>query len=31
MDCGLVALYKLHCTFIPLEAELSLIMIDFSY
>ena len=30
MDCGLVALYKLLCTFIP-EAELSLIMIDCNY
>ena len=29
MDYGLVALYKLHFTFISLEADLSLITIDF--
>lgn len=31
MDCGLVALYKLNFTYIPHEAELSLIKIDFNY
>jgi hypothetical protein len=31
MDCGLVALYKLHCTFILHEAEVPLIMIDLNY
>ena len=31
MGYGLVALYKLHFTFICHEAELSLIKIDFNY
>ena len=30
MDCGLVAIYKLHLTLVPYEAELPLIKIDFN-